>query len=90
MGIDKVCVRQECLQPADVWTRPMGSEVKEVLESAGFSASQAARSIGLTSKGVIARFVAGYQRNLQFLTLPGPCCAISRDWGLSGSVNFSS
>lgn len=51
MGIDKVCVRQECLQPADVWTRPMGSEVKEVLESAGFTASQAARSIGLTSKG---------------------------------------
>lgn len=40
-------VRLECLKPAELWTRPTGNEIKEVLRLAGFTGSQAAKKLGL-------------------------------------------
>lgn len=44
-------IRSECLQPAENWARPHGLEVREVLRLAGFSASAAAKVLGLGSEG---------------------------------------
>lgn len=44
-------IRLECLRPAEKWAHPTGEEVREVLRMAGFSASVAAKSLGLGEGG---------------------------------------
>ncbi|EHW7386050.1 transcriptional regulator [Escherichia coli] len=44
-------IRLECLRPAERWTQPSGEEIREVLHLAGFTGGQAARVLGLGTKG---------------------------------------
>ena len=44
-------IRLECLRPAERWTPPSGEEIREVLHLAGFTGGQAARVLGLGTKG---------------------------------------
>ncbi len=45
-------IRPECLRPyAQGWEPPIGEEVREAMRLAGFSGSQAAKALGLGSKG---------------------------------------
>lgn len=48
----EVNIRLECLRPAtNDWYQPTGEEIREVLRIAGLTGAQAARSLGLGTKG---------------------------------------
>lgn len=44
-------IRPECLQPAETWAQPNGSEVREVLRLAHFTGSAASKKLGLGARG---------------------------------------
>lgn len=49
--MDNANIRLECLRPADHWIPPSGEEIREALRLAGFTGGQAARVLGLGTKG---------------------------------------
>lgn len=53
-------IRNSCLQPAAHWEQPTGEEVREILRLAGFTGSQAAKALGLCTRGdrTIRRWVS--------------------------------
>ncbi|MBX4558860.1 transcriptional regulator [Klebsiella pneumoniae] len=53
-------IRLECLRPAEKWAHPTGEEVREVIRMTGFSASEAANSLGLGKGGgrAVRRWIA--------------------------------
>ena len=65
--MSKANLRLECLRPATKWVRPTGDEVREVLGLAGFSASAAAKALGLgDGGGRTVRRWTGEETNISF------------------------
>ena len=60
MRATKQPIRDECLRPAESWTRPTCDEVREVV-SRTFTDDQAARYLGLGSQGgrTVRRWIKG-------------------------------
>lgn len=50
-------IRRECLNPAEIWTRPTGQEISDVLRLSGLSGGQASKKLGLQDSRTIRKWI---------------------------------